>query len=373
MRARALFRLALCLVASAPFLARGERPPAAEPIRYAGSSTVALFLQDAQRVYPAARFSIDTGPESAGGERSIVASRIDLAGIADRPQPQTLRAGVVSTLIGRDAIAVVVNASNPVTNLTREDLRAMFTGRVRTWTEVGGPDTPVQPFIVAPGSATRTVFRAGVLAGADYAGCREIRPDRDVIAAVAGTAGGVGQISFSFLAGARGVRAVAIDGEEPSTSNFRYPVARPLYLLWREGNPAVGAFVRWTRTDAGQRVVSQRFVSTRVVDSVRAARGKAPTGFLVVRTQTYAVYDGGMYYYPHRPYDLLTRHGELVRHVENHIADNDEKPTRLEVPAETYLIRPETSRGDRPEFFVTIEPEKTTEVDVEALLRGGTR
>ena len=342
------------------------------PINYVGSSTIAIFLRDADPLYRGAEFRIDTEPESEGGERAIVEGRTDLAGTARQPRPETLRAGIAATLIGRDAIAIIVNARNPVTNLTLSDAKAIFTGTVRNWTDLGGPDLPIQPFIVSPESATRGIFRTTVLDGEEYAGCQEIRPDRDIIAAVARVPGGIGHISFSFLNGATGVRPVAVEGEAPSVTNFDYPVARPLYLLWREQNSAVESFVRWTQGADGQRVVMQHFVGIRVQGSLRGPeRGAAATGRLIVYTETYPVYDGGIYYYPHRPYTVLTRHGVLIRRVRNHRGENDERPTPVDLAPGTYLIRPESSRGPRPEYFVTIKAGQTTDFNVEALLRGG--
>ena len=338
-------------------------------IRYVGSSTVAIFLREAEPVYKRIRFQIDTQPESKGGEKAIVEGKADLAGIADRPQPATLRAGIAATLIGRDAIAVVVNAKNPVTNLSISQLRAVFTGMVSNWRELGGPDLRVQPFIVGPESATRHVFRKEVLGGQKYAGCREIKPDRDIIAAVGKTPGGIGQISFSFLNSSREVGTIAVEGEEPIVTNFSYPVARPLYLLWHEGNPEIEAFVQWTQTREGQRVVMRHFVGIRVVGSVRSARQGVSRGTLVVYTETYPIYDGGIYYYPHRPYEILDRFGDLIRRVPNHRGENDESPMRINLSPGTYLIRPQSSSGKRPEFYVRIESGKTTEVYVEELLR----
>ncbi len=341
-------------------------------IRYVGSSTVAIFLRDAEPVYRRATFDVDTEPESDGGERAILEGTTELAGVARPPRSETLHAGITSTLIGRDAIAVIVNAQNPVEGLSRGALREVFAGRVRNWRELGGPDLPLRTFIVGAESATSRVFREAILGREEYAECEEIRPDIAIIDAVARTPGGVGQISFSFLPAAEGrVRALAVDDETPSVTNFQYPIARPLYLLRREGDPGLDAFVRWVGSDAGQRVVMRHFVGTRVVGSVvgRREEGEA-TGTLIVQTETYPVDDGGIRYYPHRPYDVLTRHGEVLRHVPNHHGENDETPTRITLPAETYLIRAKTSHGLRPEFFVTIEAGRTTELNVEELVRG---
>ncbi len=340
-------------------------------IHYVGSSTVAEFLKDAEPVYGRARFVLDTAPESEGGEQAILEGKTDFAGTANQPKPETLRAGVVSTLVARGAIAVIVHAQNPVKNLTLAQLRGIFAGQIRNWKEVGGPDLAIQPFIVGAESATRKVFRARVLGDADYAGCQEIRPDRNIIDAVAGTPGGIGQIGFAFLNGTKGVRAVAVEGEEPSVTNFQYPITRPLYLLWREGRPEIEAFVRWTQTDEGQKVVMRRLVGIRVVGAARAVTERTERGTLIVYTETYPVLDGGIYYYPHRPYTILSRHGEVIRRVPNHRGENDENPMRIELPPGTYLIRPETARGDRSEFFVRIENGKTTEVNVQEMIRRG--
>lgn len=338
------------------------------PIRYVGSSTIASFVRAAEPVYRRARFTIDTAAESEGGEQAILEGATDLAGVANRPRAETLRTGVASALIGRDAIAVIVNAKNPVTNLSLANLTSVFTGKVANWSELGGPDLPVAPFIVGSASATRTVFRDAVLQGVDYAGCAEITPDPEIIAAVAAAPGGIGQISFSFLEETPDVRAIGVDGERPSVTNFTYPIVRPLYLLWRESRPEIDAFANWAQTPEGQRVVMQRFVGIRVVGSAAETRVHSPaTGRLIVYTETYPVYDGGVYYYPHRPYELLTRYGELIRRVPNHRGQNDENAMRITLPPGTYLVRPQTQRGRRPEFFVTVKPGETQEIDVREL------
>ena len=61
------------------------------------------------------------------------------------------------------------------------------------------------------------LFRATILENGDYAGCTEVRPDVAMLLAVSEERGAIGQISFSFLGGAFGVRAVSVDGEQPGT------------------------------------------------------------------------------------------------------------------------------------------------------------
>jgi len=359
------FLLALLLGACAS--TEAARPTGT--VRYEGSSTVAIFLRAAEAEYGAIDFDIDTHSESDGGEQAIAAGRVDLAGIARLPRSETLLSGVAAELIGRDAIAVIVNAKNPVTNLSSSALQQIFTGQATSWQEFGGPDLPVEPFIVGPGSATRDIFAASMLDGQEFAGCEEVQPDEAILERVSSTPGGVAHISFSFLEATRGVRAVAIDAEEPDVTNFDYPISRPLYLLWREGDPVVDAFVAWTETSQGQGVVMRNFVGARVVGSVRGTDAHVAFGTLVVITETFPFDDGGIFYYPHRPYQILDRSGVLVRRVQNHRGENDERPMRIELRPDTYLIRVRSERGEVSEFFVTVEPGKVTRLDVAQLLK----
>ena len=343
-----------------------DEPP--RVIRYVGSSTVAVFLRRVEAANVGFRFELDTAPESAGGELAIQEARADLAGIATTPSVETLREGVVSTLIGHDAIAVIVHSDNPVRDLSTEQLRGLFTGAIRDWSEVGGEPIPVRPYIVGTGSATRSVFQRTVLGGAEYTGCEEVQPDRALIERVAQQPGGIGHISFSLLpAEASGVSPVSVDSQVPLVTNPDYPIERPLFLLWRESDPDVERFVAWAQSNAGQRLVMLDFIGERVVEA-ESSPSEKPHGTLVVQTAAYPVWDGGIFYYPHHPYEILTRYGEPIRRVRNHRVQTDEQPTRVKLPPGVYLIRPQGSPGD-PEFFVRVQAGQTTVLDVEEELR----
>lgn len=229
--------------------AAGDRAAGAPSIRYVGSSTIANYIRAAEPVYGNVRFVVDTVPESVGGEIAIREGRADLAGVAGHPGMDTLALGVTATLIGQDAIAVVVHPGNPVADLTVTQLKGIFSGEIRNWKEVGGADVDIRPCTVGPESATRAVFRSAILGETDYAGCEVVRPDSSLLATVRDDPGAIGQISFSFLDEAGSVKAVTVDGHEPMPTNSDYPITRPLYLLWWEGRARVADFVRWTAND----------------------------------------------------------------------------------------------------------------------------
>ena len=66
-------------------------------------------------------------------------------------------------------VAVVVNAANPVANLTRDQVRDLFTGTVQNWKDVGGPDAPVHLYIRHPISGTYLGFRELAMENKPYA------------------------------------------------------------------------------------------------------------------------------------------------------------------------------------------------------------
>lgn len=344
-----------------------EVPSKPVSLKYTGSSTVGLFVADAENVYGRARFTIDTSGESAGGEQAVLTGATDVGGTARAPSSEVLKGDVVATLLGRDAITVIVRDDLPVTNLSRGALRDVFTGRTKNWKELGGPDLPIRPLIVAESSATRAVFRSAILGAEDFAGCDVVTPDPAMPDAVAKEPGAIGTISLAFLEHASRVRALAVDGQLPTPSNFDYPISRPLYLLWRQGQSAARAFADWAESDEGQRVLMRRFVSFRVVASVKPQTDTRAAGTLIVNTLTEEVRDGDVSYFPHVAYEVLTRDGTFVKRVENKASRIDERPTKISLPPGTYVVRTVGKNGRTVELFVTVESGATVTADVEQI------
>ena len=95
----------------------------------------------------------------------------------------------------------------------------------------------------------------------------------------------------------------------------------------------------------------------------------APTGYLIVYTETRAFLDGDISYYPHQPYRIYDEKSDLVQHGPNHRSNYDEKPTTVELPAGKYFVVPEGGGTPRPRIGMVINSREVTKVDVETLLR----
>ncbi len=229
-----------------------------EELLYEGSSTIAAFVRDARGVYKKHGISIDDSGESEAGEAAALAAA-DIGGVArEVSQPPQ---GIKCTIIGYDAIVAIVRADAPIEGVTMEQLAGIFSGRLKNWEQVGGPNRPIRPLIAAHGSATRVVFRKIVLKDAEY-DALVVRPDRDIIERVARSHAMIGQISMAMLLGEDRVRALAIDGQPPLPDNSDYPIIRPLNLCLRSVDAPEEArdFLAWTMSDEGQQVLRRRFV-----------------------------------------------------------------------------------------------------------------
>ncbi len=249
------YRLAACLCLL------GLNVQALETLNYEGSSTVGKFINDAAKVYDKTEFKLNMVPESAGGEQCALRKRCDLGGVARDINPRFIKQGVVKTLIGKDAIAVLVHPDNPVQALSRAQLKDIFTGKINNWQQVGGTDASIRPLIVKASSATRKVFAKAVLDGEKYQGASVMTPDAKIANEVARDLNAIGQLSFAFIQDRDDIRALNIDNQEASVNNTQYPITRPLHIAtYGEPDNAVKAFIDWTLSTDGQAVLKQRFV-----------------------------------------------------------------------------------------------------------------
>lgn len=229
-------------------------------IIYEGSSTVGKFIREAAKVYKDSTFKINTRTESGGGEKCAADGSCDVGGVARDVKKEILDKGVVATTVGRDAISVIVNKSNPVSSLTSAQLKDIFSGKITNWKDVGGSDQPIKVLITAKNSATNKVFAKIILQGAAYKG-KVTKPDSKIVRTVGGNKSAIGQISLAFIKGKTDVKAIKPDGQEASVNNPCYPITRPLNLVTK-GAPSGEAkkFIDWALSPAGQKVVKINFV-----------------------------------------------------------------------------------------------------------------
>lgn len=169
-------------------------------------------------------------------------------------------------VIGLDALVVAVHASNPVSQLTIGQVRQIYSGEIRNWRELGGPDLAIRPLHRDIESGTRATFDSEVFGGSRpaAAGVYEVSGNAETHQIVLHQRGAVGYLPF---ADATDVKKVAIKAGELAAvvpdrgivATEDFPLTRRLYLYKNPSNynPHVDSFLRFVEGEHGQAVVAQ--------------------------------------------------------------------------------------------------------------------
>ncbi len=228
-------------------------------ISYEGSATVGDYLKHACEYYSSSSLSINTSGQSRKGELCSANNECNMGGISrDLSKGIKKRGGVVSNIIGKDLIVLIVNADNPVNELSSAQLESIYTGQTKNWAEVGGPDMPIKPLIAKKGSGTRKIFSNTILDGKSLKEADDISPHEKLPIIVSKVAGGIAPISIELTHDVEGIKILDIDGELACVHNDEYKLSRPIKITTK-GEPKgdVKDFIDWTRTEGGQFALKQ--------------------------------------------------------------------------------------------------------------------
>lgn len=241
--------LIACVAACSP---RGDRgAPAVAPVRelrYDGSTTISRrVLPEALSLFEG-RSGVKVRVDRSGtgiGLRRLFAGEVDVAGVSRRLTPDELGRKPYFQIVGYDALGIWVNAATAVQGLSREQLRGIFTGTVKSWRQLGGKDVPLKVCTehLASARATLEHVQTTVMDGLPYGPAKELEDPVDCLQWVAQTPGAITAASVGLEL--PGVRTILVDGLAPSPANIRssrYLLTRPLLLVTREapGGPLAG-------------------------------------------------------------------------------------------------------------------------------------
>lgn len=169
-------------------------------------------------------------------------------------------AGLATSVVARDGIAMIVNPENPVTSLSTADIAAIYTGRITNWREVGGRDSPISPIGREAGSGTRDGFETVTSTRGACRYRQELTSTGDVIASVSRNPSAIGYASLAAVK--NGVRAIGVDGVSPTEKTVRdgsYRLQRPFLFVTRKGgdlSPQARAFLEYCASPAAAGIIS---------------------------------------------------------------------------------------------------------------------
>lgn len=261
------------IILTAMVIAMGFTAANAQKIK--GSDTVLPLSQKEAESFMKANKSASvtvTGGGSGVGISALLEGTTDIAQASrkikftERQKLEESGRTLKEVTIAYDALAIVVNPANKVTNLTREQLEGIFTGKITNWKEVGGEDMKIVPYSRETSSGTYEFFKESVLKNKNYMnGIMSMPATGAIVQSIGQTKGGIGYIGLAYLN--KSVKAVHVSYDEgktfvePSVANAKnetYPIVRPLYYYYVTGSEAaVKPFIDYVLSDAGQKIVSE--------------------------------------------------------------------------------------------------------------------
>jgi len=168
------------------------------------------------------------------------------------------------TPVAWDALTVIVHKDNPATNITMQQMRDLFEGKITNWKQLGGKDAPVELY-VRKGKVSGVGRTLRELVFNDY--------DKEFVAkhvvdstgplerAIIENPNGIGVTGVSSARKLKGkAKMLALDGKEPSYENIKsgqYLLYRPLYVVTAmdEKDPAIKNFVQFVSSDEGKAIM----------------------------------------------------------------------------------------------------------------------
>ncbi len=153
-------------------------------------------------------------------------------------------------------MAAVVNKSLGVDNLTTKQITDIFTGKIKNWKEVGGPDKEIMLVTRPTSSGTRALFKTWALGGVEESSESALETDDSgmLLQTVEDNDAAIGYVALSYLVSNDKVKAVAIDGVAPTlenTYNGTYKVWGYEHMYTKgEGSEAAQAYIKYMMSDA---------------------------------------------------------------------------------------------------------------------------
>jgi phosphate transport system substrate-binding protein len=239
-----------------------------------GSDTLVILAQKWAEVYmgknPATKIQV-TGGGTGTGFAALQNQQTDLCNASRKIRAKEIENCIkafgkrpTEYKVALDGLSVFVSADNRIKELSIDQLEQIFTGKVRNWKDVGGPDAPITVYSRENSSGTYEFFKEHVLKGKDFAASAQTMPGTAaVLQAVAKDKNGIGYGGAAYGAGAKHLSikkddsTPAVEPNEETVIKGTYPISRYLFVYV---NPAldkgeVAAYLNWIRSEDGQKVV----------------------------------------------------------------------------------------------------------------------
>lgn len=226
-------------------------------LRIAGSTSMLPISQKLAGAYeknhPGVVIHIEGG-DSSLGIRGAASGIVDVGSVS-RPLTQEESSHLTAYRVTEDRLCVIVNGKNTVEELTINQVKEVFSGEIRNWSQVGGQDRPITLINREHGSGTYSVFDEVIMRhkAEIYPKALVMTSTGSVISTVAADADAIGYVSSDYSE--EGVKAVQIQTGENRVSALSRPL---LYVLPENAGQLARDYISFCTGQEGRRVIEGR-------------------------------------------------------------------------------------------------------------------
>ncbi len=245
-----------------------------EDLRIDGSTTVLPIVQRAAEVfmkkYPDIKVFV-TGSGSGTGIKALMDGTTNIATSSREAKEKEVTDAKTKGItlqphkIALDGIVPIVHPSNKILDITLEQLREIYSGKIKKWKELGGPDRPLSVVSRDTSSGTYEVWEEKVLhEDRVRADALLVASNGQMVQTVAQNRVAIGYIGIGYAD--KSVKLLKVNGKiatENSIRDFSWPIARPLFI-YTNGKPtgAAAKFIDFMLSQEGQKIVKEvKYVS----------------------------------------------------------------------------------------------------------------
>ena len=243
-----------------------------QTLQIEGSTTVGPIADAFAEAFENKYKNLDITVNKSGsgtGAAALVDGRCDIAIMSRFMKEKEFKKAVengifpVVHVVAMDGVCSVVHPSNPVKELTTDQVRAIYKGEITNWKEVGGSDLKIVVISRDTSSGTYETFHKLVMKKEEMAsGVEYVNSNPQAHARVKTTKGAIGYVGIGFLDS--NVRAISLDGVMPSRETIAsgiFPVARPLFMF-TNGYPKLGSmthkYCSFYLSETGQEIIEAK-------------------------------------------------------------------------------------------------------------------
>ena len=269
----AILVMALALTGCGEKKEEGEKAPAEQSaekqsITIAGSTSVQPLSEELVKVFQEKNPGVTINVQGGGSSQGVKAATEGICeiGAASRNLKDTEK-GLTTHQIAVDGIAVVVNPKNALTELSADQVKKIFSGKITNWKEVGGADGAINVVTREAGSGTRGAFEEMALGEEVKITDKAITQASNgaVRQTVAGDEKAIGYLSLGYVN--EEVKGVKYEGTEPTVDNIKagnYKISRPfLYLTKGEPQSVAKDYIDFVLSPEGQEIVAKEYITVK--------------------------------------------------------------------------------------------------------------